>query len=96
MTRKILTSNITWLLLGAFTFLVGKTLTGVPHTFSGMMDDKMLPFTFIAVMNFIMGGYVRARYWETGPDQKQMMTIVNWCSTAVCILLSVWLINRLF
>lgn len=96
MTRKILTSNITWLLLGAFTFLVGKTLTGVPHTFSGMMDDKMLPFTFIAAMNFIMGGYVRARYWETGTDQKQMMKVVNWCSTGVCLLIAVWLINRLF
>lgn len=93
MVRKVFTSNVTWLILGALSFLVGKTVTGVPHSFGGMMDDKMLPFTFIAIMNFIMGAYVRAKYYESGAEQKVMIKAVNWCSAAVCLLLFGWLMK---
>lgn len=93
MVRKIFTSNITWLIFGALSFFIGKAITNVPHSFSGMTDDKMLPFTFIALMNFIMGGYVRAKYHESGADQKAMIKVINWCSAAVCLLLFGWLMK---
>jgi hypothetical protein len=96
MTRKIFTNNVTWLILGAFSFFIGKTITGVSHTFGGMVDDRMLPFTFIAIMNFIMGGYVRAKYHESGPDQKMMLRAVNWSSVIVCLLMTTWLATFLF
>ena len=91
MTRKLFTNNVTWLILGALTFLIGRTLTGVPHSFGGMVDDKMLPFTFLAIMNFIMGAYVRAKYHESGNDQKIMMRTVTWSSAIICLLLAGWL-----
>jgi hypothetical protein len=93
MTRRIFTSNITWLILGAFTFFAGKIITGVPHTPAGILDDRMLPFTFIAILNFIMGAYVRGKYWETGSDQKILMKAVSWSTTGVFVLLAAWFIK---
>jgi len=93
MTRRIFTSNITWLILGAISFFAGRVITGVPRTFAGMMDDKMLPFTFMALLNFIMGAYVHAKYKESGVDQEKMMRVVNLCTTGICVLLVSWFIK---
>lgn len=90
MTRKIFTNNITWLVLGAFTFFIGKVLTGVPRTIDGMLEDRMMPFTFIALLNFIMGAFVQAKYNESGEEQRKMMRVVNICTTFVCVLLASW------
>ena len=93
MTRRIFTNNITWLVFGALSFFIGRTITGVPRTFGGMMDDKMLPFTFLAILNFIMGAYVRAKYHESGTDQKVMIKAVNWCTAVMCMLLFGWIMK---
>jgi hypothetical protein len=93
MTRRIFTSNITWLILGAMSFFIGRVLTDVPRTPSGMLDDKMLPFTFMALLNFIMGAYVQAKYKETGKDQKLMMRAVNMSSIGICLLLVSWAVK---
>lgn len=93
MTRRIFTSNVTWLILGAFSFFIGRVITGVERSFAGMVDDRMLPFTFMALLNFIMGAYVHAKYKESGTDQQKMMRIVNLCAAGVCVLLVSWFVK---
>jgi hypothetical protein len=58
-----------------------------------MVDDKMMPFTFIALLNFIMGAYVHAKYRESGIDQQKMIRVVNLCATGVCMLLVSWFVK---